>query len=373
MKIAAGVGFICAMAFLAATAAEPKQARETVSVPGLGELALAGPFTHRNLAVYVFYRTEKPGREPAYITLEEGIKSGDVKITEMEQEQVGRLVVSNNSDKRLFLHVGELVHGGKQDRMLQTSLVIPPKSPKAPIPSFCVEQSRWSGKKEFAAARMIAPSSGMKQSNLYRDQGAVWHNVGRYKRSARESAGALTGEAIRPSRTSSVNEELSDKDFKKLMAGYESAMANITKGLPCPLGLAYAVNGEINTVDIYHANGLFEKLLPKLLKSCAAAAVAELPKDKEKKIEHPTCGDLSDFIKAAWDGEQKKEELAFGNVFIRLINNKTLTAQLFYKGELIHAEVIKRTADAAQPTRPPLPRAPNIQPQRGNNRYQRSR
>jgi hypothetical protein len=359
------------MAFLVATAAEPKTVKEqvkevkdTVSIPEIGELSLAGPFTHKNLAVYILYRSKKPPKEPAYITLEEGTSAGTVKITEMKQEQVGRLVVANNSDNRLFLHVGELVKGGKQDRMLQTSLVIPPKSPKAPIPSFCVERSRWSGGNKFAPACIIAPSSGIKQSNHFLDQGAVWDNVGRYKKKARKTMVGNPRPIPRNSRTSSVNEELEHKAFKKLLTGYQSAMAKATKDLTCPLGLAYAINGEICTVDVYHAKGLFEKLLPKLLKSCSAAAVVEMPKDKKKKIKHPTTKDIANFIKSAWDGKKKTEKLAFGNVFIRLSNKKTLTSQLFYKGKLIHAEVIKRTADVApkKGNRPMIAPNPNVQP-----------
>ncbi|MCK4626937.1 MAG: hypothetical protein KAV00_16615 [Phycisphaerae bacterium] len=378
MKIARVIGLICVMAFLVATAAEPKpvkeQVKDTVSIPEIGELTLAGPFTHKNLAVYILYRTVKPGDEPAYITLEEGTKAGTVKITEMKQEQVGQLVVSNNSDKQLFLHVGELVKGGKQDRMLQTSLVIPPKSPKAPIPSFCVERSRWSGGNKFTPACIIAPSNDMRENNLIRNQSGVWESVGRYKKKARKTMVGNPRPIPRNSQTSSVNEELEHKAFKKLMEGYQSAMAKATKDLPCPLGLAYAVNGEICTVDVYHAKGLFEKLLPKLLKSCAAAAAVELPKDKEKKIKHPTTKDVANFIKAAWDGKKKAEKLAFGNVFVRLSNKKTLTSQLFYKDALIHVEVIKRTFPMLLRQRDHRPQiAPSAQPRSNLRQRQPSR
>src|SRR5207245_1852488 len=51
----------------------------------------------------------------------------------------------------LFLQEGDRLQGGQQDRIIVTSLVVPPRSGKLPVPSFCIEQSRWQGGIAFSS------------------------------------------------------------------------------------------------------------------------------------------------------------------------------------------------------------------------------
>ena len=114
-----------------------------VVIRGHGELTVSGPHVHGNLAVYIFHAGKAGGPETEYITLEEGVGKGLVKVTEADRAEVGQLLVTNLAKLPLYLQVGELVRGGKQDRTLRTSLVIPPETPDVPIPAFCVQQGRW--------------------------------------------------------------------------------------------------------------------------------------------------------------------------------------------------------------------------------------
>jgi hypothetical protein len=102
---------------------------------------IQGPYTHENFTVFVLCSEKQD--EDNYLTLEEGLKSGDVKVSEMENERVGTLEIDNTSDQPLYLQEGERLQGGKQDRIITASLVIPPKSGKTTIPTFCVEHARW--------------------------------------------------------------------------------------------------------------------------------------------------------------------------------------------------------------------------------------
>jgi len=310
----------------------------TIKIPGMGELAVAGPFVHKNLTFFIFHDQGQPQKEPDYITLEEGVKAGLVKISEDKDAQVRRLLISNLSNKVLFIHVGEIVKGGKQDRTMQTSLVVPPKTKNMPVPSFCVEQSRWSGGKAFAAEGVIVPDKSMKLAVQTGSQGRVWSNVDKYKTRARRNAAAASGKEVKSSKSSSVNEELADKDFRKLISGYEKSLMDATKRFERPRGLATIVDGQISTVDIYHASSLFQKLYPKLLKSAAAeAAAGQFP------ITPPsvTVVQLVDFLTGAWDGKEHTTKLGYDNVVVRIVTRKTLASQLFFKDKLIHVQILK--------------------------------
>src|SRR5207248_490266 len=97
-----------------------------------------------------------------FLTLDEGIRSGDVVVTEAGQAQglirrrpahsmpyptgqgeVNRLVLVNNSKRPLLLLAGEIVTGGKQDRVIGKDRIVPAESDPVDLSVFCVEPGRW--------------------------------------------------------------------------------------------------------------------------------------------------------------------------------------------------------------------------------------
>src|SRR5262249_10907832 len=96
---------------------------------------------HQNLSVYLLHADKQDDND--YLTLDQGLKDGLVKVTEKENEQVNELQLENRSDRYLFLQEGDRLEGGKQDRIIITSLVVPPHSGTLPVPANCVEHGRW--------------------------------------------------------------------------------------------------------------------------------------------------------------------------------------------------------------------------------------
>ncbi|MDX1564201.1 MAG: DUF6569 family protein, partial [Phycisphaeraceae bacterium] len=168
------------------TAAEPeresKPAPQPVKAPG--GLTISGPFTHENLSVFLIHSDRRDDRE--FLTLEEGLKAGLVTVSEKKSATVRELIVVNKSDKPLFLQEGDRITGGKQDRTIYTSLAIKPRSGPTPIPSFCVEASRWrAGEKgsAFVAGgnKALAPKSVRYSAKISKNQGRVWKKVAAQK------------------------------------------------------------------------------------------------------------------------------------------------------------------------------------------------
>jgi len=325
-----------------------------VEIPGLGRLALSGPYRHNNLSLFYFHDTGQPLAEPNYITLEEGIASGQVKVTEQDNAQVGRLLISNFSDRPLFLNIGQIVAGGKQDRTLQASLVIPPRTKAFPIPSFCVEQTRWSGGKNFRGQGIIIPDRMSKLAVQRRSQSGVWSNVGSYKARANSNASIVSGRPVRRSRTSSVNEELDNAEFKKIIRGYETTLTPSCRHFRRPRGLVTVVDGQISTADIYHASTLFRKMYPKLLKGAAAEAAAGKIRIRPRGV---TVRDVANFLAGAWQGAKRTETFPHDNVFVQITARRALTSKLFYKDNLIHVQAVSTSPVVIRPPTPqPIPR-----------------
>src|SRR5262249_38239386 len=69
--------------------------------------------------------------------------------------------VENLGDEAVFIQAGDIVKGGKQDRSLTVSLLLPPHSERIPIASFCVEPGRWSQRGREDVGRFSSALSAM--------------------------------------------------------------------------------------------------------------------------------------------------------------------------------------------------------------------
>jgi hypothetical protein len=136
---------------------------------GLSALAgagtqVSGPVAHDNLAVYFVHGSAVEGAVP--MSLEETLAKGRVKVS--ETGSVNDLTVENVGDDEVFVQAGDIVKGGRQDRVLSVDLLLPPHSGRVLIAAFCVEPGRWSARgqedpRQFststAASRRAKPSS----------------------------------------------------------------------------------------------------------------------------------------------------------------------------------------------------------------------
>ena len=143
--------FVSMLSFAGAAGAAPEPLR------------VSGPVTHENLSIYFIHGPSQKG--PVPLTLEEALRDGKVQVR--ETGNVNSLEIENLGDQPVFVQAGDIVKGGKQDRTLTVSLLLPPKSGRMPIGSFCVEHGRWSPRaaentSKFDSAAAVVPSHEMK-------------------------------------------------------------------------------------------------------------------------------------------------------------------------------------------------------------------
>ena len=117
---------------------------------------VSGPIVHDNLAIYLIHGKSAAGAVP--LTLDEALAKRAVKVH--ETGNVNELQIENLGTDEVFVQSGDIVKGGQQDRVLIVSLLLPPKSGRIPIASFCVEQGRWTARgkedvKTFATASAV--------------------------------------------------------------------------------------------------------------------------------------------------------------------------------------------------------------------------
>ena len=291
---------------------------------------LSGPYTQNNLSIYLIHREGRTGG-PAPITLGEAMRQGIVQV--VETGSVRRLKVRNLGDREVFIQAGDIVKGGKQDRVLLTSLIVPPNSGYIPIGAFCVEAGRWArrGRENVMAfstsayrmpsrAGKIAMMKGMgyetapgagrlerlrerwpglrisqgPRRHMGSDyQGDVWRSVDAVQKALGHAVRAQV--ADRRSRTS-LQLSLENKRLASAVADYEKTLGGLSAKHPDAVGYVFAVNGRINSGDEFESAGLFRKLWQRQLKAAATEAITE--KDAHNRIQ-PTLAEVGAFIDSA--------------------------------------------------------------------------
>src|SRR5437870_5501500 len=122
------------------------------------EYKVLAPIRHGSLTVFPIVAAKSYDTSEC-LTLDEGLRSGDVVVTEsgsirsmmrrhsrpipVENAQVNQLVLVNNSKRPLLLLAGEIVTGGKQDRVIGKDRIVPAESDPIDLSVFCVEPGRW--------------------------------------------------------------------------------------------------------------------------------------------------------------------------------------------------------------------------------------
>ena len=116
-------------------------------------LTIAGPFTHENLSIFLL-RGADAFDGSRFIPLDDAMEQKCVIVH--ETGEVGQLEVENLSDELdLYIQAGDVVKGGRQDRTLGVDFVLPAKSGRVPIPSFCVESGRWHRRAAWIPQRAV--------------------------------------------------------------------------------------------------------------------------------------------------------------------------------------------------------------------------
>ena len=98
------------------------------------------------------------------------------------------LIVENRSKSHVLLLAGEILLGGKQNRVLSEDILLPPASGPRNIGVYCVEQGRWAGRAHFDAKGSFA-APGLRSSVMEKaPQGRIWAEVERYARRAQAAS-----------------------------------------------------------------------------------------------------------------------------------------------------------------------------------------
>src|SRR5258708_35831029 len=147
----------------------------------LNSLSVAGPFTHENLSLFLLRGSDTLDGN-RFIPLDEALEQKCVIVH--ETGNVGQLEGENLSDLLdLYIQAGDVVKGGRQDRTLGVDFVLPAKSGRVPVPSFCVDSGRWHRRagedvRSFSSSKSYLAHKKLRMAaKLSKSQGEVWQKA----------------------------------------------------------------------------------------------------------------------------------------------------------------------------------------------------
>ncbi len=283
---------------------------------GGGSYRVLAPIKSGNLLLFPVVRADgKSNGETPFITLDEGLKSGEVEVTEAGRarglvrprnggnypvypsggDQVNTLVLVNHSKRPLLLLAGEIVTGGKQDRIIAKDRIVPADADPIDLSVFCIEPGRWTeSSATFGASANSAVGSFMVQPQIRekamvdQDQQQVWNSVhgaiAQMEVAAAPPASSPTsGRPIMPRalpttsyakvmQNSAVSEKV-DEAAAPVMRAREQVLAKLRD--EHAVGVVVAVRGELVWADLFANTDLLSRYWTKLVRSYAAESLTE--------------------------------------------------------------------------------------------------
>jgi hypothetical protein len=311
---------------------------------GSGSYRVLAPIESGNLVLFPVVRTDgKSLEQTPFITLDEGLKSGEVEVTEAGRAQglvrprgqnsqhayrgdeVNTLVLINHSKRSLLLLAGEIVTGGKQDRIIAKDRIVPADADPIDLSVFCIEPGRWTGSSDaFGAAGKSAAKSFMVQPEVReramaeQNQQQVWNSVnGAISQMEVAAAPASAGSSGGFGRAASAPRTLGTSSYAKAMQ--DTAVSEKVDEAAAPvmnareqvlaklrdehaIGVVVAVRGQIIWADLFASTDLLSRYWTKLVRSYAAESLAE-----GENHAAPSVADAQHFLDEPSSGTENSE------------------------------------------------------------------
>jgi len=311
----------------------------------LGSLQIGAQQAHKNLAMYPIICPE--GVSLDYLLLDEALAGNVIEIAELNQGgSVPELKVVNKAQKMVLLLDGEELVGAKQNRIINTTILIAANSTTT-IPVSCVEQGRWSYRSNMfhSEERVMSPNMRARKAehvniskklhnSFCSDQGAIWEEIN--CKAQRMDAVSETGAMA----------SIYEKEWPNIQE-YAKQFSVQDK----QVGALFLINGKIVGLDSFGKQTTFSKVFKKLIESYALDAIDWLEEEKKTGKKAEGSGDgVTAFLESIRSSHaESSPSVALGSD-VRLESDATIGFALEYENALLHLSAFAREKKADQHT-----------------------
>ena len=294
------------------------------------EIGVGDPIRHEGLAVFPLFA--EPSRGVDYDLSDEAINKGNVTVEEVsEAGSVPDLAVENSGDLLVLFLEGEELVGAKQNRILNTSVLIAAHT-KSRIPVSCVEAGRWGYKsRHFGSGGTHSPSmlrrvlkasvsKSVREKRGHRsDQGEVWEEVARQQ----SALGASSGTSAMSDTFEAHRKRLDE--FRENLNYIENAV-----------GAAVAVGGKVVAIDLFDKPTTCGRVWNRLLSGAILDALEV--REAEKQAEHADVERaLTGLTNLSWEPAESVSE---GEEYRAESPTGDHASALVFNGTLVHGSVV---------------------------------
>lgn len=283
-------------------------------------IELLAPQSHENVAI-IPLKTETNYLD--ILSLKKGFELGLVEVKECETSTVNTLIVKNNAVTPLILIDGEEVVGGDQNRIINSTVIVPDQS-EAKISVSCSERGRWAYKNEFKSSEYIAHSRArMRKMHAMRNsqpvQSAVWDSI-----DCLEDANDFQ------SPTSAMSESYENRkvDLNKILKSFKIADGQT--------GVLIIINGDIKGFELLLNSEIYREYHEKILKSYLIDA------EVENMTFTISSDEARDVIEKAFESEFEKKESDGLESAYEFENELGLGKVYTYKDKIMHMSYFKK-------------------------------
>jgi len=264
------------------------------------EQMVGDPLTCANLSIYPV-RSSVSAEVIDYITLDEALAEDLIDITEKDQAEVARVYVTSRAELPIYLMAGEVILGGKQDRVVAKDTIVPVGAVKHAVRVFCVEPSRWDDETiSFKSSGLAVSTRVRKAAQWDGDQAHVWDEVG----ASNDAAGVTPA-------TGAYRVGATESRVANAAQVYVDEIASRLQGIEDAVGMVVVVDGEVVSADVYQSPELFQKLQGKLLQAHAReAAGSSASGDADASV--PGTEHVAEFLKEARGGTVAERDKVVG-------------------------------------------------------------
>ncbi len=274
-----------------------------------------------------------------YISFSKALESGEIIITEVNSSgSVNDLMIENKSDNFVFFSDGDLLQGAKQNRVLNTSVLVMPHT-KIIVPVSCVEAGRWRyTSKDFQDSGYSAPHtlrqaihedviSNLRLSKQHRsDQSRVWNQVSIMERFHNESS--PSSDMLN---TYEKKRYVFDKNLNDVFPEAGMNSVAIFKG------------GKLASVESFNSSEIYAEYFPKLIR--AAMMDIDYVDDEQGIDEQGAISELEYFAESVKDLSFEKHKAVAAGDEKRFRNEKLSCFELNYEGNQIHFAALLNTEE----------------------------
>lgn len=309
----------------------PRRDTENALTELVRRVEVGTPYSYRGLTVYPLNLRSRE-RLPDMYTLDEALSRRDLTIREKGDGQVPYVWVRNEARRPVFMMTGEILLGGKQNRVVRDDVLLPARSEFVDVPVYCGEQHRWEGGDlAFKASPSMSAPALREMAAKGASQDSIWKDIDGRLEQAEVRSGTRSYQAI--------------YDDKEIRGRLDEC---VRKFRPCctrvTVGCVVVCGDRILGADLFSQPDLFSRLWDKIVRSYASDYVVQ-PQYRgwdDARDRHWVPGvnrnDVTRFLERVRSAElNARATPGLGRLFG--ISGTVSGNVLLYEGDVVHAAI----------------------------------